>query len=102
MKEMIEVVDLDYYEEGQGQDSDSKEVWIEFLDWHIVVAVKDGQDSLAKEEISVIAKQGGDSTKDFFMCKDGDDKRHIKSTGYNLYQTMDLLITNYKKRQEAK
>ena len=102
MKEIIEVIDLDSYEEGYGGSIDSKEVWIEFLDWHIVIAVKDGDDSKAKEEILIIAKNGGESTADFFMFKNGNTKQCIKPNGMNLYQVMDLLITNYKKRKENK
>jgi len=102
MYQLIEVVDLDYYNEDENICMDAKEVWIDFLDWHIVISVKDGEHSVAPEEITIIAKQGGEQTKDFFVYKNMNGGTiPIKPNGMNLYQVMDLLLTNFKKTQEA-
>ena len=102
MHKIIEVVDLDYYQEDENLLLDAKEVWIDFLDWHVVISVRDGEGSQAPEEITIIAKVGGDQTKDFFVYKNkGGATIPIKPTGMNLFQVMDLLATNYRKKQLA-
>jgi hypothetical protein len=102
--DLIEVVDLDYYNEDENICLDAKEVWIDFLDWHIVISVRDGQGSDAPEEITIIAKMGGDKTEDFFVYKNDNNKKKIPiaPTGMNLFQIMDLLKTNYQKKVREK
>lgn len=96
MKQRIEVFPVEYATECDEINGDAYETWIEFLDWHIVIAIKDGEDSVAEEEITIIKKQGGAVTADFFAYSDNKHEL-IKPTGMNLYQVMNLLLTNYKR-----
>lgn len=99
MKQLIEVVNTEYCVDTEEENGDAFEVWVEFLDWHIVLSLKDGDDSIADEEISIIKKQCGNVTKDFFAYSGGKNTA-VLPTGMNLYQVMDLLLTNYKLKQK--
>ena len=99
MKQLIEVINTEHYVETEEENGDAFEVWIEFLDWHIVLSLKDGDDSIANEEITIVAKQYGDVTADFFAYSGGKNTA-VMPTGMNLYQVMNLLLTNYKLKQK--
>ena len=72
------------------------EILIPFHRWTISIYVKDGDDSMAVEDIRIEDSQGREVTDRYMIFK---SDAPLRSTGLNLYQTMDLLTTNLSKRR---
>ena len=74
------------------------EIRIPFYDWDIIISVKDFESIPATEDIQICDADGTDITEKYLMFKGVD--MDINPTGKNLYQIMDILMTNLKERNK--
>jgi len=84
-------INLDSY----GDDA-SYEIIIPYHKWIIYIDVKEGENG--KSDICICDSHGIDITEEFLQFHD--DAFHIKPTGTNLYQVMDLLKANLKQKEK--
>lgn len=76
-------------------DAGGFEIKIPYHDWLIFIDVKD--EDGGKSDICICNKNGIDITEEFLQFHS--DTFEIKPTGINLYQVMDLLKTNLKRKE---
>lgn len=71
------------------------EIKIPYHEWIIFIDVKDGDDGAA--DIAICDSHGIDITEEFLQFHT--EAFNIKPTGINLYQVMDLLKANLKRKE---
>lgn len=95
--EVIYIADDDF-PEGYGH-----EVWMEYLDWNIVITIAELDTSQPRDVDSIRVfktDDGRDVTDSFFFSRDNGVK--IRPTARNIYQVLDLLREIYDgKRRDA-
>jgi len=92
------MISVDWICEASNEEGYGYDVIIPFHKWKIIVSVPDGEESKVIKDIVIFDTNNKDITEDFLVFPPSVGT--MRPTGINLFQIMDLLITNLRKEQE--